>query len=64
MKLATNTQTLMLLLNGMSPHVRRHCIRKPTLLELIPYLFLVTSPNLRPVCKVGQNGKNTKLEDT
>jgi len=52
-KTQTNQQTLQLMLNGIQPNVRRNCIRQPALLELVPYLFLMTSPNLRPV--------NTKL---
>ena len=53
LKLTHNLQTLQLMTSGMNPHLRRNCQSNIMTTDLVPYLFLVTLPNLRPV--------NTKL---
>lgn len=48
-----NKQTLELLISGINPHLRRNCSADILSRDIVPYLYFVTSPNLRPV--------NTKL---
>lgn len=53
LKKSHNLQTLQLMKNGIVPHLRRNLLKNVTLLDIVPYLFLITLPSLRPV--------NTKL---
>jgi len=53
MKLSNNVHTVDLLTGGMTPTLRRYCSTNVMTIDLLPYLFSITLPNLRPV--------NTKL---
>jgi len=53
LKFTHNKQTMELLTNGMNPHLKRSCTSDVLSRDIVPYLYFICLPNLRPV--------NTKL---
>jgi len=49
LKSTHNEQTLQLMQSGMLPTLRRYSSKKVCILDIVPYLFYVTLPSLRPI---------------